>query len=231
MLIKSNFSFNIKLLIRLSDDEVFFELENLSSSFKKKPGDIGDDFRTMFDSLLLKIVVGILLFLVIFFHSTLCLWFLQFEKYGNDPMKRSVANLIVSQIFYGAALSNVVFSPFLTWRVIFGPIQPNLSGKCHFCLIIKLVSSASLQSLCFFSLFFLLSWYVSKMFCEIIHLLRFSDCLAHSNLTATFATDEKWPLCHLYISYQSLAGSPSSLQKSEFLKLIILIFHVKKLNN
>ena len=137
MLIKSNFSFNIKSLIRLSDEEVLFELENLSLSVKKSPGDIGDDFRTMFDSLFLKIVVGILLFLVIFFHSTLCLLFLQFEKYGNDPMKRSVANLIVSQIFYGAALSNIIFSPFLTWRVIIGPIQPDLSGKCHFCLIIK----------------------------------------------------------------------------------------------
>ena len=156
MLIKSNFSFNIKTLIRLSDDEVLFELENLFLSIKKCPGDIGDDFRTMFDSLFLKFFVGILLFLVIFFHSTLCLWFIHFEKYGNDPMKRSVANHIVSQIFYGAALSNVVFSPFLAWRVIIGPIQPDLSGKCHFCLIIKLVSSASLQSLCFFSFFSLL---------------------------------------------------------------------------
>jgi hypothetical protein len=108
----------------------------------------------MFDSLFLKIVVGILSFLVIFFHSTLCLLFVQFEKYGNDPMKRSVANLIVSQIGYVGALSNVVFLPLLTWRVIIGPIQPDLSGKCHFCLIIKLVSSASLQSLCFVFFFF-----------------------------------------------------------------------------
>ena len=46
------------------------------------------------------------------------------------------------------------------------------------------------------------------------YLLRFFDCLAHPNLSATFATDEKWPLCHLRISYQSLAGSLSSLQKS-----------------
>ena len=153
MLIKSNFSFNIRSIIRLADDEIIFELENLSLSIKKSPEDIGDDFRTMFDSLFLKIVVGILLFLVIFFHSTLCLLFLQFEKYGNDPMKRSVANLIVSQIGYVGALSNVVFLPFLTWRVIIGPIQPDLSGKCHLCLIIKLKSSASLQSLCF-SLFF-----------------------------------------------------------------------------
>ena len=34
-----------------------------------------------------------------------------------------------------------------------------------------------------------------------------------------------------YLFNQSLAGSLSSLQKSELLELIILIFHVKKLNN
>ena len=50
----------------------------------------------------------------------------------------------------------------------------------------------------------------------------------HPNLDATFATDQKRPICHLHISYQSLAGGLRRLQKSEFLKLIILIFHVKK---
>ena len=63
------------------------------------------------------------------------------------------------------------------------------------------------------------------------YLLRLFDCLAHPSLSATFATDQKWPLCHLRTSYQSLAGSLSSFQKSEFLKLIFLIFHLKKLNN
>ena len=62
------------------------------------------------------------------------------------------------------------------------------------------------------------------------YILRFFDCLAHPNLSATYATDQKSPLCHLRISYQSLAGDLRSLQKSKFLKLIILIFHVKKLN-
>ena len=70
-----------------------------------------------------------------------------------------------------------------------------------------------------------------RMYLLTRYLLRFFDCLAHPNLSATFATDQKWPLCHLRISYQSLAGGLRSLQKSEFLKLIILIFHVKKLNN
>ena len=36
---------------------------------------------------------------------------------------------------------------------------------------------------------------------------RFFDCLAHPNLSATLATDQKCPLSHLCISYQSLAVS------------------------
>ena len=57
------------------------------------------------------------------------------------------------------------------------------------------------------------------------YLLKFFDCLAHPKLSATFATDQTWPLCHLRISYQSLAGGLRSLQKLEFLKLIISFFH------
>ena len=30
------------------------------------------------------------------------------------------------------------------------------------------------------------------------HLLRFYDCLGHPNLSATLATDQKWPLSHLH---------------------------------
>ena len=60
---------------------------------------------------------------------------------------------------------------------------------------------------------------------DIRYLLRLFDCLAHPNLGAPFATDQKWPICHLHISYQSLAGGLRSLQKSEFLKLTISFFH------
>ena len=37
------------------------------------------------------------------------------------------------------------------------------------------------------------------------HLSRYFDCLAHPNLSATLATDQKWPLSYLRISCQSLA--------------------------
>ena len=45
----------------------------------------------------------------------------------------------------------------------------------------------------------------ASTYVPIRHHSRFFDCLAHPNLSATLATDQKWPLSHLRISYQSLA--------------------------
>ena len=112
-----------------------FKLDYCSMAIEKSSEEIGDDFSTMFSSLYLKIVTGILFFGVIPFASIAGILLVEFEKYGMDPMKRSIINLISSQIHYASVLSNIVFWPFLTWRVIIGPIQPDLSGKYHLCLI------------------------------------------------------------------------------------------------
>ena len=122
-----------------------FELENRSMSIEKSSEEIGDDFSTMFNSFYLKIFTGFLFFGVIFFNTILSLFLIQFEKFGNDPMKRSVTNLITSQIYYIEILSNIFFSPFLTWRVIIGPIQPNLTGTFYFCLIVTQLRSSLLS--------------------------------------------------------------------------------------
>ena len=112
-----------------------FEFENLSTSIKTTE-EIGDDFSTVFSSIYLKIITRLLFFGVVPFNTVTSLFLIQFEKFGNDPMKRSVTNLITSQIYYIEILSNIFFSPFLTWRVIIGPIQPNLTGTFYFCLIV-----------------------------------------------------------------------------------------------
>ena len=131
-----------------------FEFENLSKS-NQSTQEIGDDFSTVFSSLYLKIVTGLLFFGVISFNTILSFLLAQFEKYGNDPMKRSVTNLIASQIHYVAILSNIFFAPFLTWRVIIGPIQADLTGAFYFCLIVTQSRSSlyflqsSLKSLSF----------------------------------------------------------------------------------
>ena len=112
-----------------------FEFENLSMSIQTTQ-EIGDDFSTVFSSFYLKIFTGLLFFGVIFYNTILSFLLIHFEKFGNDPMKRSVTNLITSQIHYIALLSNMFFVPFLTWRVIIGPIQPDLTGTFYFCLIV-----------------------------------------------------------------------------------------------
>ena len=66
------------------------------------------------------------------------------------------------------------------------------------------------------------------------YLLRLFDCLEHPNLGAPFATDPKWPICYLHISYQSLAGGPQKLAKIRVFKVdyfILSIFLVPKLRS
>jgi hypothetical protein len=46
--------------------------------------------------------------------------------------------------------------------------------------------------------------YQSYIYIVSRHHSRFFDCLVHPNLCATLPTDQKWPLSHLRISYQSL---------------------------
>ena len=48
---------------------------------------------------------------------------------------------------------------------------------------------------------------ISKMPIQLFirYLSRFFDCLVNQNLSSTLATDQKWSLSHLRISYQSLA--------------------------
>ena len=57
-------------------------------------------------------------------------------------------------------------------------------------------------------LLFYFQLFYQKYFYKYIHrryILRFFDCIGHPNLNATLATDQKWTLSCLHISYQSLA--------------------------
>ena len=88
-----------------------FEFENLSTSIKTTE-EIGDDFSTVFSSIYLKIFTGLLFFGVVSFHTVVSLFLVQFEKFGNDPMKRSVTNLIASQIHYIALQQHFICTIF-----------------------------------------------------------------------------------------------------------------------
>ena len=74
---------------------------------------------------------SVLLFITIFLHTIYVLLCTSFEKYGKDPMKRSILNVITSQIGLVAILSNFVFMPLLAWRILIGPMQPYLAGNYY----------------------------------------------------------------------------------------------------
>ena len=47
--------------------------------------------------------------------------------HGGDPMKRSVDNQLITQMFCGMLFSYLFFQPLFAWRIIIGPITPRLS--------------------------------------------------------------------------------------------------------
>jgi hypothetical protein len=46
-----------------------------------------------------------------------------FEKYGGDPLKRSLKNQLISQFGYAMILNNTICTSSLTWRIILGPVH------------------------------------------------------------------------------------------------------------
>ena len=57
---------------------------------------------------------------------------LMFEKFGGDPLKRSVQNQLVSQVIIAGVLGNTFYFPILTFRTLYGPLH-------HYIAIIGIV--------------------------------------------------------------------------------------------
>ena len=53
----------------------------------------------------------------------MCLILLMFEKFGGDPLKRSVQNQLASQVIMAGALGNTFYFPILTFRTLYGPLH------------------------------------------------------------------------------------------------------------
>ena len=98
-------------------------IENLTI-FKIKEtvdGDM-DDFKDLFNSNGIKIYAIILCLFQFTFTNAFNIFVSLFEKYGGDPLKRSLKNQLVSQVGYGMMIRSTICNPLLTWRIIFGPM-------------------------------------------------------------------------------------------------------------
>ena len=94
---------------------------------------ISDDFERIFDSLWIKILGCIICILMVTFNNAYSILVCLFEKYGGDPMKRLLKNQIMVQICYTGIVSNNICSPLITWRLIFGPLNPHIAAiQCVF---------------------------------------------------------------------------------------------------
>ena len=68
----------------------------------------------------------------------------QFDKYGEDSMKRPLQNQFTSQIAYPVIILNTFTTPFWGWRIYFSPLNPVLAKLVaiitSFCIIWVMLS-------------------------------------------------------------------------------------------
>lgn len=62
------------------------------------------------------------------FNNAYNLIFVYFEKYGGDPLKRSILNQITVQASYCAIANNLMTMPALAWRIFIGPLHYQMAA-------------------------------------------------------------------------------------------------------
>ena len=86
-----------------------------------------DNYSTEF-----KIFVGIFAPILTFFIVFLYWGIIHYEKYGHDPLKRDLSNMLFSSF----CISISILFPFLlvvaTIRIVFGPLFTSISVFCYF---------------------------------------------------------------------------------------------------
>ena len=91
-----------------------------------------DSFEDMIDTLSIQIIACFICGLMMFFNNAYSLLVCFYEKYGSDPMKRSLKNQLMVQLWYCLLLSNNVCTPLFTCRIIFGPLHLYISALFSF---------------------------------------------------------------------------------------------------
>ena len=79
------------------------------------------------DSNTFKILHGIASIIVIAIAFISYFGFIHYEYYGEDPMRRSMKNQLVAQICKVIFTYNILATPVILWRVLFGPVYEQIS--------------------------------------------------------------------------------------------------------
>ena len=106
--------------------------KNYSSDKKKgftfipgctKDDDILDDFREIFNAIGIRIIYFSFWIIYVTLSNAFYALLILYEKYGEDIMKRSINNQLVSQVGLAMLLFNCVCSTIFLLRFIFGPLH------------------------------------------------------------------------------------------------------------
>ena len=101
-------------------DETIESSPNIS---EKNNGDIIDDFKGIFNPIGVRIIFFSLWTLYVTLSNAFFALMILYEKYGEDIMKRSINNQLVSQVGLAMILFNCVSSTIFLLRFIFGPLN------------------------------------------------------------------------------------------------------------
>ena len=95
-----------------------------SSPNKSEPNDddIIDDFKEVFNPFGIRIIFFSLWIIYVTISNAFFALLILYEKYGEDIMKRSINNQLVSQLGLAMILHNCVLSTIFLLRFIFGPL-------------------------------------------------------------------------------------------------------------
>ena len=91
-----------------------------------------DDFAEIFSSKGLKISYILLSIINEIFNNVASLLLILHEKYGGDPMKRSINNQLVVHAQCGMILRNLITTPIWIARFLVGPLHKKIATFCSF---------------------------------------------------------------------------------------------------
>ena len=75
----------------------------------------------------LRIYQGIVTIFTILFGSIFYLGIVHYERYGGDPLKRSIQNRFISAIAITALVMCYISNGILTWRIQVGPLNEDVA--------------------------------------------------------------------------------------------------------
>ena len=75
----------------------------------------------------LLVTAGIICLILLTFTNGFNILVSMFEKYGGDPLKRSLKDQLITQFGCAMMLNNSVCTPCLSWRIIIGPLNVKIA--------------------------------------------------------------------------------------------------------